>query len=170
MHTVMQHLPMDKPLNEEQLEEQLELFVAKEILTTEEARAIDRNAIIRFFETDIARLMMEKASSLEREVPFSFTLSADEVYSRWQGGEERVLIQGVIDCLIPKEDGWIILDYKTDAIPDEVTDETIAMLKKRYEVQLNLYRKALERIWKQPIKQTYVYYFQKQLLLEVPQK
>src|SRR5690606_21545605 len=104
------------------------------------------------------------------EVPFSFTLSADEVYSRWQGGEERVLIQGVIDCLIPKEDGWIILDYKTDAIPDEVTDETIAMLKKRYEVQLNLYRKALERIWKQPIKQTYVYYFQKQLLLEVPQK
>ncbi|MBU8790352.1 helicase-exonuclease AddAB subunit AddA [Oceanobacillus caeni] len=169
MHTVMQHLPLTKPLNQVEIEEQLEVFVEKEILTRQEADIIDIPAIKNFYNTEIAATMLEQATSVHREVPFSLTLPANEVYAHWTGGNERVLIQGVIDCLIPFEDGWMVLDYKTDAINEELTDRLKNKLIKKYETQMNLYRHAIEEISKQPVKKTYLYFFSKQLVVEVPE-
>ncbi|PAV29247.1 helicase-exonuclease AddAB subunit AddA [Virgibacillus profundi] len=169
MHTVMQHLPMNRPLNNAEVAEHLEAMIDKEVITREEAEIIDRNAIEQFFKTDIAAYMMEEVSSLNREVPFSLSLPASEVYASWTGDtDESVLIQGVIDCIIPKDDGWIILDYKTDAINEDVTDEVKEKMIKRYKTQMELYRYAIETIWKQPVKETYLYFFTKQLIVEVP--
>jgi len=170
LHTVMQHLPLDRVLTKREIEEMVESFVEKEILTRVEADIVDIEAIEQFYQTEIAQFMME-STDIKREVPFSLTLPASEVYADWESNaDEKVLIQGVIDCLIPKEDGWIILDYKTDAIRSEVTDVVREQLIKRYETQLNLYRLAIEQIWKQPVKATYLYFFAKQLLLEVPKQ
>lgn len=168
MHTVMQHLPMTKPLDSMELAELLEALIEKEILTKQEAEIIDVQAIEQFYTTDIATLMMGNPS-LYREVPFSLALPASKVYTRWKSEtDENVLIQGVIDCLIPKDDGWIILDYKTDAINEEVSDRVKEKLVKRYETQMELYRHAIEQIWKQPVKETYLYFFSKKLLVRVP--
>ena len=168
MHTVMQHLPMVRPLNIAEIHEHLEELVEKEILTPEETEIIDVDSIQRFFSTDIAEFIMH-ASSLYREIPFSLSLPASEIYARWTSDtDEKVLIQGVLDCIIPTEDGWIILDYKTDAIPDEVTDQLRDTLMKRYRTQMELYRYAIEHIWKQPVKKTFLYFFAKQLVIEVP--
>ncbi|RLL45036.1 helicase-exonuclease AddAB subunit AddA [Oceanobacillus piezotolerans] len=170
MHTVMQHIPLKEPLTAEEIEEYLEVLVEKEILTNQEADIIDIRAIQQFFHSDIAAFMMKQESSIQREVPFSLTLDASEVYANWSGADDRVLIQGIIDCLIPYEDGWVILDYKTDAIFQELTDKVKQQLLERYEVQINLYRHAVEQITKMPVKATYLYFFAKQLELEVPRK
>ncbi|MFA1818980.1 helicase-exonuclease AddAB subunit AddA [Virgibacillus oceani] len=168
MHTVMQHIPMNRALSEDEIAEFVEFLAAKEILTQEQASIIDYSAIAGFFATPIAGYMRE-VENVHREVPFSLTLPANEVYADLADGtEEQVLIQGVIDCLIPKEDGWIIMDYKTDAIPEEVDTQAKRKLMKRYETQLNLYRQAVEQIWKEPVKEAYLYFFSRQLLLEVP--
>src|SRR5699024_4684872 len=98
-----------------------------------------------------------------------FTISASDVYQSWPNKiDEQVLIQGVIDCLIPKEDGWIILDYKTDSIHEKMTVKVKERLITRYETQMDLYRQAIEFIWKQPVKKTYLYFLSQQLILEVP--
>lgn len=168
MHMVMQHLPMTNPLISTEIKELLEALIAKEILTKQEAGIIDVQAIEQFYTTDIAKLMMGNPS-LHREVPFSLTIPASKVYAKWTGEtDENVLIQGVIDCLIPKDDGWIILDYKTDAINEEVSDSVKEKLVKRYETQMELYRHAIEQIWKQPVQETYLYFFSKKLLVRVP--
>ncbi|WP_249870145.1 helicase-exonuclease AddAB subunit AddA [Oceanobacillus saliphilus] len=168
MHTVMQHLPMDKPLTKQEIEEYVEVLADKEILTRVEADIVNSEAIEQFFHSDIAKLIME-SSTIYREVPFSLTLPASKVYANWKSEtDEQVLIQGVIDCLIPKDDGWIILDYKTDTIAKDVTESVRTQLVTRYETQMSLYRQALEEIWKQPVKETYLYFFSKQLLLKVP--
>lgn len=168
MHTVMQHLPMDKALTKKEIAEYVELLADKEILTRVEADIVELEPIEQFFHTDIAKLMMESAE-IYREMPFSLTLPASKVYANWKSDtDEQVLIQGVIDCLIPKDDGWIILDYKTDTIAKDVTDAVREQLVKRYETQMSLYRHALEVIWSQPVKETYLYFFSKQLLVEVP--
>ncbi|MDY0396046.1 PD-(D/E)XK nuclease family protein [Virgibacillus halophilus] len=73
----------------------------------------------------------------------------------------------MLDCVIPKNDGWIILDYKTDTVPAEVTPKVKEKLAERYAVQLQLYRKALTQIWQQPVEKMYLYFFSGQLLLEV---
>ena len=169
MHTMMQHLPLNKVMAADELEEYAQHLVEKEILTKEETEVIDFLAIEKFFETDLAERMIKNASAIYREVPFNLTLPASSVYADWENDtDEQVLLQGVIDCIIPDQNGWIILDYKTDAIDEEVTDRLKEKLMKRYETQLSLYRYALEKIWKQPVTKTYLYFFAKQLILEVP--
>ncbi|MFC2949960.1 helicase-exonuclease AddAB subunit AddA [Virgibacillus sediminis] len=169
MHTVMQHLPMDRTLSAREVQEHAERLADKEIMTREEADAVDAHAIEEFYLSDIAAYIRAQASDFQREVPFSLTLPANEVYANWQSGsDETVLLQGVIDGLIPKEDGWIILDYKTDAIWEEVTDAVKERLINRYRTQMELYRYAIEHIWKQPVKETYLYFFDKALLVRVP--
>ncbi|MFC4024496.1 helicase-exonuclease AddAB subunit AddA [Oceanobacillus longus] len=170
MHTVMQHLPMNKPLTKKQIAEYVELLAEKEIMTRVEADIVDLEPIEQFFQTDIAQVIMN-SSDIYREVPFNLTLPASTVYANWKSDtDEQVLIQGVIDCLIPKDDGWIILDYKTDTIAKDVTEVVREQLVNRYETQMSLYRRALEEIWRQPVKETYLYFFSKQLLVEVPKQ
>ncbi|GGB39543.1 ATP-dependent helicase/nuclease subunit A [Lentibacillus populi] len=168
MHTVMQHIPLDKALAAEEVEEFAEILVEKEILTNDKAAVIDFSAIAQFFTTEIGKYMLS-TPELYREVPFSLSLPASQVYPDWSSEtDEHVLVQGVIDCIIPKDDGWIILDYKTDAIDGEVTEQVTSKLKKRYMTQMNLYRQAIETIWHQPVKETYLYFFAKQLVVKVP--
>ncbi|WP_053220394.1 helicase-exonuclease AddAB subunit AddA [Virgibacillus senegalensis] len=167
MHAVMQHLPFNRTWQKNALAEFVQGLVTKEILTQEEADVIDIDAIERFFTTEIGRRAIE-ASEVTREVPFSISINAKEVYADWQEEtDEQVLVQGVIDCIIPDGDGWIILDYKTDSIDGEVTAEMQQRLKSRYQVQLDLYARALEQIWKQPISNKYLYFFDGPLLIEV---
>src|SRR5690625_2114386 len=167
MHTLMQHLPINKPLTEEEITEFAYTLVQREILTKEQAEVIQVEDIVKFFETDIAKLMME-VEKVERQVPFMITLPAEEVYPSWDGKSgERVLIQGIIDCLIPTEDGWIILDYKTDQIFGDVNEDLLKELKQRYEMQIRLYRQAVETILDEKVTKAYVYYFAKQLLIEM---
>jgi ATP-dependent helicase/nuclease subunit A len=167
MHTVMQHIPFDKKMSELEVREFVEVLVEHEILRRQEADAIDVKAIVEFFETNIAMRMIS-AEKLYREVPFSITFPASEVYANWQSDtDEQVLVQGVFDAVIPSSNGWIILDYKTDFVEEEVTEEVIQKLVNRYRVQLDLYRHALETIWKAPVEETYLYFFSKQLLVKV---
>ncbi|MFC4559185.1 helicase-exonuclease AddAB subunit AddA [Virgibacillus kekensis] len=167
MHTVMQHIPLSKPMDKHAIAEFVEELVERELLTRQEADVIDIEAIEQFFTTPIAQMIMD-SSEIYREVPFSLTLPASEVYANWTSEtDEQVLVQGVIDCVIPLDGGWVILDYKTDTIWEDVTDQLKGKLLKRYEVQLNMYRHAIETIWHQPIEETYLYFFSKQLLLKV---
>ncbi|WP_010093668.1 helicase-exonuclease AddAB subunit AddA [Ornithinibacillus scapharcae] len=168
MHTVMQHLPFERKMFRKEIEEYIEGLVIREILRRQEADSVDIEAVEKFFDTDIAELMME-AEKLYREVPFSITLPASQVYANWDSEiEEQVLVQGVFDAVIPAKNGWIILDYKTDHITGEVDDDVISKLVNRYRVQLDLYRHALEAIWNAPVEETYLYFFSKQLLVKVP--
>ncbi len=167
MHTVMQHIPLTKQYSQDEIREFSYQLVEEEKLTEQEAEAIDVEAIKNFFANDIAQLIIT-SEKIEREVPFTYTLDAGEVYNDWQGNlNEKVLIQGVVDCIVHTNDGIIILDYKTDAISGEVTEEVLETLKDRYYVQVNLYKKALEDILRQPVKGTYLYFFAKDLVIKL---
>ncbi|MFG6116224.1 helicase-exonuclease AddAB subunit AddA [Halobacillus sp. MO56] len=165
MHTVMQHLPFTRKYTEAEVREFVLALVDREVLREEEAEVIDTAAVAAFFETSIGEFVLQ-ADQLEKEVPFSLTLPAHQVYRNWEGEtEEQVFVQGVIDCVVPYEDGWLILDYKTDTINDEVTEELKQKLASRYEVQLRLYQTALEKIWKEPVVKKCLYFFDGPLLL-----
>src|SRR5699024_3838730 len=159
MHTVMQHIPLNKKMKNEELETFILMLVEKEMFTQEEANVIDRRAIQAFFDTPLAA-MMRKARHVQREIPFSYTLPAEDVYPEWkESQDERVLIQGVIDCLIPVEDGYIIVDYKTDHISEKPFNVAEKKLKERYQTQVNLYAQAIEGILQKKIKGVYLYFF-----------
>ncbi|WP_117149564.1 helicase-exonuclease AddAB subunit AddA [Paraliobacillus zengyii] len=166
MHTVMQHLPFTKQWQEAELAEEVQKMVVREILTQDQADVINLPAILNFFQTTIGKQVVEtETSAMHREVPFSLTVDASEVYPDWNKEEkERIFIQGVMDLLIPLDDGWILIDYKTDKIQGDVDEK---VLLERYKVQMNLYARALEEIWKKPVKAKYLYFFDKAIVIEV---
>ena len=52
---------------------------------------------------------------LHSEYPFTVLLAGSDPLPAVEGGE-RILIQGVIDCLFREDDGWILVDYKSDRL------------------------------------------------------
>jgi ATP-dependent helicase/nuclease subunit A len=136
----------------------------KQTLTTEQSEVVDIPVVLRFFQTEVGKRMLQ-ARNVQREVPFSYGLQADEVYAgtdRSTSGE-TVLIQGVIDCLFEDELGLVLVDYKTDAVKGNSDTE----LKLRYEQQISLYTRAVEHIWKRPVHGKFLYFFDGAKLLEM---
>jgi ATP-dependent helicase/nuclease subunit A len=134
----------------------------RELMTPVQAENINVNAIQSFLQSPLG-LRVKQASDVRREIPFSLSLPIKEVNPMFRGDEdEKVLVQGVIDCLIRDEDGYILIDYKTDGIANRFAGgfkEAENVLRNRYTVQISLYEKAIGRILKIPVKEAYLYFF-----------
>ncbi|KXG10100.1 ATP-dependent helicase/nuclease subunit A [Anoxybacillus sp. P3H1B] len=156
MHLVMQHIDLKSDITEGRIREQIAKLLQGEWLTEEQAKEIDMASILAFFQTDIGR-RLQKASYVEREVPFNLALPAKETYGQWKENEETVLVQGVFDCVFQDEKGFVLIDFKTDRV--QWADDVSALIEKRYRVQMELYRLAIERIWKTHVDECYIYAF-----------
>lgn len=169
-HLVMQHLDLSGELDETDIQGQLSSLVQREYLTEEQAAQVNPVRIVRFFNSELGSLM-KQAKAVYRELPFTIAQPAAEVAGipgdlSGHMEEERILVQGVLDCLIEHEDGSLtLLDYKTDAIEGEITPELIKQLEARYQRQVQSYVQAVERIWKRRVKDAYLYYFAKDLVV-----
>ncbi|MDE5565179.1 MAG: PD-(D/E)XK nuclease family protein, partial [Oscillospiraceae bacterium] len=67
-------------------------------------------------------------------------------------GTDGILI-GTMDLLFREDDGWVLVDYKTDYA------RSGAELLNEYSLQLILYQKAAELLLNAPVKQAFVYSF-----------
>jgi ATP-dependent helicase/nuclease subunit A len=171
MHMVMQHIDLNQPVTEASLEFQLEKMVEKELLFPEQRDAVDKKWILAFFETDIGKRLLI-AEKVSREVPFYLSLPSKEVYPDWQGENEPIFIQGVVDCIFQDEKGTVLLDFKTDGIHDRYKggfEQAKPIMEERYRIQISLYAKAIEQVWKQPVEEKYLYFFDGGHLLELDQ-
>ncbi|SDM88039.1 DNA helicase/exodeoxyribonuclease V, subunit A [Paenibacillus sp. yr247] len=164
VHAVMQNLSLQEVPTEESIQATLAEMLNKQTLTLEQCDVVDIPVVLRFFQTEIG-IRMVQAANVQREVPFSYGLPADEVYTGTDRSTtgETVLIQGVIDCLFEDELGLVLVDYKTDA----VKGSSDAELRLRYEKQISLYTRAVEHIWKRPVSGKFLYFFDGAKLLEM---
>ncbi|NCU16567.1 helicase-exonuclease AddAB subunit AddA [Pallidibacillus pasinlerensis] len=161
MHMVMQHVDLSTKPTLESIEKQIFFMQEKELMTEEEAKAIDVEAVVRFFDSKVG-LRVLGSDWVRREVPFSFTLPPQEVYPDWQEGDDPVFVQGMIDLLMKDANGLVLIDFKTDQITDRFKggfEEAKPVLLKRYETQVELYRKAIETIFNEPVTTSYLYFF-----------
>ena len=152
MHTIMQHIDMSQENNAIQVAGLVTELTARQLITEEEASAVDVQAVASFFDTPIAQRLVD-AERVSRELPFTYAYDGDD-------GDYQIL-QGIADCLFKEQDGWVLLDYKTDRIQGRFSsDEEIdAEMHKRYGIQLNLYKQAIEEIVNIDIKEMVLYLF-----------
>lgn len=148
MHFVMQHIDLRKS----DFKEQIEKMIGEELLTRQQGETVDVERISRFCLSDIGQRMI-RAETLNREVPFNLEIPVEEVYKDMSG--EKLLLQGVIDCWFEEEDGVVLLDYKTDQLPEGGTD----ILKERYRIQLEYYARALSKLTGKVVKEKLIYLF-----------
>jgi ATP-dependent helicase/nuclease subunit A len=155
-HFLMQHLPLKGDIDVALVEQTVSHMLVQELLAPEQAELIDPSVIVQFFRTGVGT-RLRQSPRIEREVPFSYGLPASEVYDFAQARQlqDTVLIQGVIDCLFEEDGGWVLLDYKTDA----VHAGRLHLLQERYRIQLDVYSQAVEHIWGRKVIGKYLYFF-----------
>lgn len=155
MHLFMQHLDFKNSLNLDTLKQQAAAMVQRELLTLEQAAALDLEAVLKFLASPVGGRLM-KAQEVIREVPFTMAIPAGQVFPDMADDfGDRVIVQGVIDCLIDEGDGYVLLDYKTDMVSKGDIERAAA----DYSGQLNLYVRAVETILQKPVKDKYLYFF-----------
>ncbi|HCJ10925.1 MAG TPA: hypothetical protein DHW14_07155, partial [Clostridiales bacterium] len=162
-HLLLQHVRLDGPLDAASLTRLAAELVERQLMTPEEARAADIEAVARFFVSETGRWFTAAAPRVRREVPFTLGLPVEEVYGQAAAGEaaaptegegETVLVQGIIDALVDEPDGPVIVDFKTDRVaPDEVPARA-----ERYRTQAEVYRRAVEVIWGRKVRSVLFYF------------
>ncbi|MEH6905409.1 helicase-exonuclease AddAB subunit AddA [Neobacillus drentensis] len=169
MHMVMQHVDLTKSVSQDTLQEQVTWMLTNELLTPEQAEIIDTHLIVQFFQSELGNRYFN-ARSINREVPFTLSMAARDVYPAWENEEESVFVQGIIDCVFEDEKGLVLVDYKSDRISDRYKggfEQAKTILEDRYKLQINLYTRAIEQIWKKKVTERYLFFFDGAHILKV---
>ncbi|MFZ5353392.1 MAG: helicase-exonuclease AddAB subunit AddA [Bacillota bacterium] len=158
MHFVMQHLKLESSLTVEDITMQLRYMVDKELLSEQQLKAVNISKLAVFFDTQLGKRLLG-AKKVYRELPFNIELPCSELYAELPEevyGNQKLLLQGVIDCCFEEGDDLVLLDYKTDFVEEQ---EYEAAIKNRYGIQLEYYARALEQITGKKVKEKHIYLF-----------
>ena len=150
MHEAMQWLPLAQ-YTQASLTKELDALVMKGTFTEEERNLLSDTSLYKFFSSDLGQRLIN-AKRIERELPFSMLFEGKRVYDTLEDGE-NLFLQGIIDTAFEEDGEWILVDYKTDRV------KSGGDLIKRYKIQMNLYKEALQRLTGMPVKASYIYSF-----------
>ena len=150
MHEAMQWLPLAQ-YTQASLTKELDALVMKGTFTEEERNLLSDTSLYKFFSSDLGQRLIN-AKRIEREMPFSMLFEGKRVYDTLEDGE-NLFLQGIIDTAFEEDGEWVLVDYKTDRVKSGED------LIKRYKIQMDLYKEALQRLTGMPVKACYIYSF-----------
>lgn len=117
------------------------------VLSAEELSTVSRYAdkLLAYSNSDIAAevLEAEHRGKVYKEVPFTLAQRLSDLPGfADQQVEDTVLIQGIIDLWFSLDSESVLLDYKSDILKGP-PDERAKILHDRYQIQLELYSRAI---------------------------
>ena len=163
-HLVIQKLALDREITIDSIRATAAKLVNEDKMPPKVAEQIDCDSIMRFFQSDLGKLVVEHKARVLREWPFTFAYS-----ERKFGGHsdsEFVIIQGIIDMIIKTPAGLVIIDFKTD----DVTAGFAAEFAERrgYYEQMRHYAAAASEILKQQTDCIRLYFLKPGIAVDVP--
>ncbi len=93
-------------------------------------------------------LLAKGATAIKKEAEFMLYVPYNEIVN--SNISDKVLVQGVVDLIIEKDNYIDIVDYKFSSLPAKI-------LKQKYMEQLKLYKLAVEKAFKKPVEHMYIY-------------
>jgi len=173
LHLIMQHIDFNnlsmewKNTNAEHekgstedkissIEKELKRLVKLQIITEDQVSEINVVQLERFFSSELGVRLLN-AENVKREFKFSILSPATEYYQdiNTDNNDDKILIQGVIDCYFEEGKEIIVVDFKSD----KVSDKTVREKAERYAPQLNIYAEAINRITGKIVKEKIIYFF-----------
>lgn len=136
------------------IESELARLVDGGFLSENEGKAVNIGAAKRFFMSPLAERIFA-SDNVMREKKFAALFPAKFFYPELTGeaAEEKIVVQGIADCVFVEDGELVIVDYKTD------TGVDAEALLERYSAQLEIYREALSQALGMPVKETLLYSF-----------
>jgi len=161
-HLVIARLNLAGPVTCEAIEQTKEKLLADNAITEAVAEKINTESIIAFFESELGLKVLDSRSSVWREWPFTFTIPASE----WKDSyllRDTIIVQGIIDMLVRRPEGLLVIDFKTDRVTAEEAPERAGLYRK----QLELYGRAAEAIGKRKIHGKWLYFLTAGCAIEI---
>ncbi|MCR4935669.1 MAG: PD-(D/E)XK nuclease family protein, partial [Oscillospiraceae bacterium] len=160
-HSFLQYLDFARTDTPEALESELRRVEAAGHLSREEAEAVDLRAVGALFASPLGRTL-RGATDLRREFRFTLLAEARDYYPA-AAPEDRLLLQGVVDCFYVEDGAVTVVDYKTDRVsPDQAPARA-----ERYRPQMRAYAGALERILGLPVRKCVLWFLRPAVGVEV---
>jgi ATP-dependent helicase/nuclease subunit A len=127
------------------------------LLREEEADAIEREKIFVLANSPLAERLRKATANnrLFREVPFVLAVEAALLYPDADAGE-KILVHGIIDCCFEENEKMILVDFKSDFIPPNISTRDWA---KKHSVQMEIYKQALTKSAKMEVAEILLYSF-----------
>ena len=143
-HMLIERLPNDPSLfsNFRQVVEDLR---SRSLLSDATMELADIENVRWFTGTPLWKRMCA-SDSLHKEWNFTVRVPACSVYPTEI--TDPVLLQGIMDCCFMEQEGWVLLDYKTDHLRKNETPESQAETHRK---QLDLYAEALTKLTGRPV-------------------
>ncbi len=148
-HKVLQELDLSRADSAGRIEEQLNEMIDNGRLTRKEYSGIRINWLERFFRSNPGE-RLRSAAVVKREQPFLLWKQLDE--------DAGTLVQGIIDCYFEEEEGIVLIDYKTDYLPENADTKMLAAKAEEYRTQMEIYMRAIEESEGKEIKEAYLYF------------
>jgi len=167
-HLVLQSIDFQKPITNETVNLLINDLIKENAFTEQVGKKIDRKAITQFFETSFGSEILTHIDSLNREIPFSLMMEAQDIFHDIQSDTDHILIHGIIDGFFQGKDGLVLFDYKTDRVSYLGENLAKQQLIDKYKGQLNLYRQALEEILNEKVENTYILSLDLNCAIELP--
>ena len=143
VHLCIQRLDERKDYELKDIQNMILNLVEKEIITQNEADAIDVDLIYQYTKSQLFE-ELRQAKEVHKEQPFYINIPAKEVIREAENSNKNILVQGIIDLYyIDKNDNLVLIDFKTDYISNEPNAKEKILDK--YKVQLEIYKTALEQ-------------------------
>ena len=153
VHTVLEELAPCENMDMNYIKSEIARLVSNEKLLPEDAKLINPERILAFYRSDIGRRII-KSPNVCREQAFEILAPVSFIYpDAAKDTDEKIILQGVIDCWFTEGDEIVLLDYKTDSFSD------VSEIHQKYDRQLELYAYALESITGKKVKSKYIYLF-----------
>ncbi len=151
-HRVLELIDLSVICSKQDLQTELNRLISQKKLSEDDVKKLKLDYIYNFAISDIAARMRRAQTTglLHKEQQFVMGMNATEVMKETDS-DELILIQGIIDVYFEEEDGLVLLDYKSDLVSDE------EQLIRRYRVQLNYYKRALEQMLNRRVKEMILY-------------
>lgn len=134
---------------------QLDAMCQKGYLSSNQRDLLLEDKLEKFLATPLAGRMgvAAEADELYKEKPFVMSVAPGELFLDAKENNDTLLVQGIIDVFFVEDGGIVLLDYKTDRV------SSAQELINRYQIQLQLYGRALERSLNLPVKEILIYSF-----------
>jgi len=153
LHLAMQFIDFNKCNSIDEVCLELQRLLKMHILSKQQIDSINPQKIMNFFTSPLG-LRFTAAGKTYREFKFSVLVNAKDYFAD-VNNDDKVLLQGVIDCFFEENDKIYIIDFKSD----NVTSSTALKRVDTYKPQIEAYSKALSLSTGKEIGGKYLYFF-----------
>ena len=166
-HAVLEHIRFHEIHSLSEVKPVVDELLENGFLDQEARDFINPNVIWNFLSSPLGTRMAKAQAEgrIHKEQQFIIGIPAREM--GLGDSDELVLIQGIIDAYLEEEDGLVLIDYKTDHVPEGSPEQGAKMLAERYRVQLDYYERALTQLTEKHVKERIIYSLALQMSINV---